>query len=135
MEPPGGTDRARLEGLFDAFSKAWMKYWESYVALQDQLYECLQAARELQWLAATDPEKLSEINRLQRELFASMPRRLDYIPLGQVSQDLDSAPSKIDGLDAALSAEKEACRRLEEAIEALKAQTQAMKDALHGPRK
>jgi hypothetical protein len=125
------ADRARLEEMFDSFSKAWLKYWESYVALQNLMYESIRAARELQWLAATEQEKLSETNRLQRELFASMPRRLDYMPLGQVSHDLDSAPSKIAELDASLSSEKEACKKLEEAIVTFKAQIEAMKEVLH----
>ena len=116
--------------MFDSFSKAWLKYWESYVVTQNQLYETLRAARELQWLAATNPGKLSEINSLQRELFASMPRRLDYAPLGQISQDLDSIPTKIAELDVALSSEEEACKKLEEAIAILKAQTRAMKESL-----
>jgi hypothetical protein len=109
-----------------------MKYWDSYVALQNQLYESLRAARELQWLAATDPEKLSEINRLQRELFASMPRRLDYAPLGQVSQDLDGAQSRISEMEAVLSSEEAACRKLEEAIVALGSEVKRMKESL-GP--
>lgn len=119
-----------MEEIFASFGKAWLKYWESYVALQDQLYESLKAAREVQWLAATDPAKLSEINALQRDLFASMPRRLDYSPLGQVSQSLDSAPTKIAELEAALSAEETACKKLEEAIETLKTQTRVLKDSL-----
>jgi hypothetical protein len=123
-------DRARLEEIFDSFNRAWLEYWDSYVALQDQLYESLRAARELSWLAATDPEKLSEINRLQRELFAGMPRRLDYTPLGQISRDLDSAPSKIAELEKALASEEDGCRKLAEAIAILKAKTEAMKDAL-----
>jgi hypothetical protein len=125
-----GADQAKLEEMFDSFSKAWLKYWESYILLQNQLYETMRAARELQWLAATDSGKLSEVNRLQRELFASMPRRLDYAPLGQVSQDLDSTPAKITELDAALSSEEKACKMLEEAIAVLKAQTLAMKESL-----
>ena len=84
----------------------------------------------MQWLAATDEKRLSEINTLQRELFASVPRRLDYTPLGQISEDLDSAPNKIDELDAALSPANEACRKLEEGIVILKARTQAMNEAL-----
>lgn len=135
LNPAGSADQARLEEIFDSFNKAWLKYWEAYVALQNQLYESLRAARELQWLAATDPEKLSEINRLQRELFASMPRRLDYTPLGQVSQDLDSVPSKIGELETALSSEEETCKKLEEAIAILKTQTQTMKEALRASRR
>jgi hypothetical protein len=134
VERPGRAEQAKLEELFNSFSKAWLKYWESYVVLQNQLYDSLQAAREVQWLAATDPKKLSEINSLQRELFASVPRRLDYVPLGQVSQDADSAPSKIAELEAALSSEEEACKGLEEAITILKAQTKAMKEAFAASR-
>jgi hypothetical protein len=134
VERPGRSEQAKLEELFNSFSKAWLKYWDSYVVLQNQLYDSLQAAREVQWLAATDPRKLSEINSLQRELFASVPRRLDYVPLGQVSQDADSAPSKIAELEAALSSEEEACKGLEEAIATLKAQTKAMKEAFAASR-
>jgi len=127
---PGSAGETRIEEIFDSFGKAWLKYWESYVALQDQLYESLRAAREVQWLAATDPGKLSEINSLQRDLFASMPRRLDYTPLGQISRDLDSAPTRIAELEAALASETEACKRLEEAITILRKQTQVLKDSL-----
>ena len=130
MNPAGGASQTRLQEIFDSFNKAWLKYWESYVALQNKLDDSLRAAREVQWLSATDQEKLSEVNRLQRELFASMPRRLDYIPLGQVSQDLDSASSKMLELDAALSSEEEACKDLVEATVILKAQTQMMKESL-----
>jgi hypothetical protein len=129
------ADQPDLEEIFDSFNKAWLKYWEAYVALQNQLDESLRAAREVQWLAATDEGKLSEINRLQRELFASVPRRLDYMPLGQVSQDLDSAPSKIDKLNAVLASEEEACKKLEAEIVILKTQIQAMKEALQASRR
>jgi hypothetical protein len=135
MNSVGGASQARLQEIFDSFTKAWLKYWESYIALQNQLDESLRAAREVQWLAATDQGKLSDVNRLQRDLFGSMPRRLDYTPLGQVSQDLDSAPSKIEELDAALSSEEEACKKLEEAIGILKAQTRLMKESLTQIRK
>jgi hypothetical protein len=135
MNPAGSADSTRLQDVFDSFNKAWLEYWESYIALQKQLDEALRAAREVQWLAAIDQGKLSEVNRLQRDLFGSMPRRLDYIPLGQVSQDLDSAPSKIEELDAALSSEEEACKKLEEAISILKAQTQMIKESLAQIRK
>lgn len=119
-----------LEEIFDSFSESYRRYWEAYVALQNQLYETIRAAREVQWVAATDQRKLSEINGLQRELFASVPRRVDYAPLGQVSQDLSSAPSKIDGLDAALSSEEQACKTLEAEIAILKTHTQTIKAAL-----
>ncbi len=107
-----------------------MQYWESYVRLQDQLYDSLRAAREVSWLAATNANELSELNRAQRELFAGIPRRLDYLPLGQVSQSLDSAPSKIDELEATLTLEEEGCKRLEEAIAVLKEKTKTMKEAM-----
>jgi hypothetical protein len=130
MNSAGSAGQARLQEIFDSFNKAWMKYWESYIALQNQLDESLRAAREVQWLAATDQGKLSEVNGLQRELFASMPRRLDYTPLGQVSEDFDSAPSKISELEAALSSEEESCKKLEVSIAILKTQIQVMKEAL-----
>jgi len=107
-----------------------MKYWESYVKLQDQLYESLGAAREVSWLAATDTSKLREINQAQRELFARMPRRMDYVPLAQISLDYDSALSKIADLEATLSLEEEGCKKLEEAIAILKEKAEAMKEAL-----
>ena len=116
--------------IFDSFSRSYKRYWEAYVVLQDRLYETLRAAREVQWLAATDQRKLSEINGLQRELFASVPRRLDYAPLSQITQDLDSAPSKIEGLDAALSSEVDACKRLESEIAVLRTSALAVKKSL-----
>ena len=130
MDHPGGAKSDSPEVIFDSFNQAWQKYWQAYVELQDQLYETLRAAREVQWLAATDEGKLAEVNRIQRELFDSVPRRLDYEPLSQVSLDLDSAPSKIGDLDAALTSEEKACRKLEAEIEILRTRTQAMKEAL-----
>jgi hypothetical protein len=125
------TDRdARLTEIFIAFNEAWMKYWESYVNLQDELYETLRAGREVSWLAATDERKLSEINQVQRELFSGMPRRLDYAPLGQITRDLDGAPNKIAELEATLAVEEEGCRRLEAAISLMKEKVQAMKEAM-----
>ena len=135
MNNERNAGRSGLEEIFDSFSQAYQRYWEAYVVLQNQLYETLRAAREVQWLAAIDEKKLSEINSLQRELFTSMPRRLDYTPLGQISEDLDSAPNKINELDATLSSANEACRKLEEGIGTLKARTQAMKEALHAFRR
>ena len=135
MNNERNAGRSGLEEIFDSFSQPYQRYWEAYVVLQNQLYETLRAAREVQWLAAIDEKKLSEINSLQRELFASVPRRLDYTPLGQISEDLDSAPNKINELDATLSSANEACRKLEEGIVTLKARTQAMKEALHAFRR
>jgi hypothetical protein len=134
LDQAGGAGPSNAEAILDSFSQAWRKYWEAYVKLQDQLYETLRAAREVQWLAATDSQKLSEINSLQRELFASIPRRLDYIPLSQISQDLDSAPSKIQELIDALSSEEEACKKVEAEIAVLKTRAQATKEALRAPR-
>ena len=107
---------ARLAEIFTAFNEAWMKYWGSYTKLQDQLYESLRAGRDVAWLAATDQGKLREINDVQRELFSSMPRRLDYAPVGEISQGLGSAPSKIADLQEALLREEEGCKDLESAI-------------------
>jgi len=130
LKPAKGASDERLREIFASFNESLMKYWDSYVKLQEQLYESLRAARELSWLAATDGEKLSEINRAQRELFAAMPRRMDYVPLGQISQDMDSAPSKIAELEATLTREEEGCKKLEDAIGILKQKTEAMKEAL-----
>ena len=121
---------AKLMEIFTAFNESWVKYWESYVRLQEQLYESLRAGREVSWLAATDDRKLSEINQVQRELFSGMPRRLDYSPLGQVMRNLNSAPSKIAELEAALTQEEEGCRSLEAAIATMKKKVEAMKEAV-----
>lgn len=113
-------DKARrIELAFDEFNVSWLTYWNVYIDLQNQLYESLKAARDVAWLAATDADRLSRINAAQRELFASMPRRLDYAPLGQVSRDMVSAIDKINDLQAALVSEKEKCKRLEAAIDTL----------------
>ncbi len=107
-----------------------MGYWGAYVDLQNQLYESVRAAREVSWMAATDFTKLTEINQVQRELFASMPRRMDYMPLGQLSRNLDSVVSKLGDLETALSAEKEKCRRLDEAITVLMERAKKTKEEL-----
>jgi len=130
LESVDNARDARFEEIFVSFNESLMKYWESYVKLQDQLYESLRAAREVSWLAATDTSKLREINQAQRELFARMPRRMDYIPLAQISLDYDSAASKIAELEATLSLEEEGCKKLEEAIAILKEKAEAMKEAL-----
>jgi len=122
---------ARLKEILAAFNEAWVKYWDAYIRLQDQLYESLRAGREVSWLAATDERKMSEINQVQRELFQNMPRRLDYSPLGQISRDLNSAPSKIKDLEAALAAEEEGCRSLEAAIALMKEKVEVMKKAMN----
>lgn len=121
---------AKLREIFSSFNEAWMKYWDSYIKLQDQLYESLRAGREVSWLAASDERKMSEINQVQRELFENMPRRLDYSPLGQITRDLSSAPSKIKDLEAALTLAEEGCKSLEAAIALMKEKVEIMKKAM-----
>jgi hypothetical protein len=121
---------AELREILTSFNEAWMKYWDAYIKLQDQLYESLRAGREVSWLAATDERKMSEINQVQRELFQNMPRRLDYSPLGQISRDLNSAPSKIKDLEAALAQAEEGCKNLETAITLMKEKVEIMKNAM-----
>jgi hypothetical protein len=121
---------ARLREILSAYNEAWMKYWKSYIRIQDQLYESLRAGREVSWLAATDERKMGEINQVQRQLFENMPRRLDYSPLGQITHNLSSAPSKIRDLEAALAQTEEGCRSLEAAIALMKEKVEAMKKAM-----
>lgn len=109
----------RVEQAFDEFNESWLTYWNAYIDLQNQLYESLKAARDVAWLAATDADKLSKINAAQRQLFASMPRRLDYAPLGMINRSMENALSKINDLQATLVSEKEKCKRLQEAIDIL----------------
>ncbi len=125
-----GEGSKEVARIFAEFNKAWMTYWDAYVELQNQLYESIKAAREVTWLAATDTEKISEINQAQRELFASMPRTMDYMPLGQITRDLDGALDKLERLENALSVEKETCKRLEEATEVLKERARKAKEEL-----
>src|ERR671925_901828 len=61
----------RVQKMLDEFNESWLKYWASYVELQNQLYQSARAAREVSWLAATDEIRLSQINRTQRELYAT----------------------------------------------------------------
>jgi len=129
LETKGARDD-RVAEIFAAFNEAWMKYWASYTKLQDQLYESLRAGREVSWLAATDQGKLREINEVQRELFSAMPRRLDYAPLGEITQDMGSAPSKIADLQEALSREEEGCKDLEAAIASMKEKVDAMRKTM-----
>jgi hypothetical protein len=115
-----GTEKVQpIARAFDEFNESWLTYWNVYIDLQNSLYDSLRAARDVAWLAATDADKLSRINAAQRELFASMPRRLDYVPLGQISRSMESAIDKIDDLQATLVSEKEKCKRLEAAIDTL----------------
>ena len=130
MESDGKDHEARLKEILTAYNEAWTKYWDSYIKLQDQLYESLRAGREVSWLAATDEKKLSEINQVQRYLFESMPRRLDYSPLGQIIHDMSSAPNKIKNLEAALVKADDGCRNLEAAIALIKEKVEAMKEAI-----
>jgi len=121
----------QIEKAFVTFNEPWMNYWAAYIELQNQLYESVRAAREVSWLAATDLAKMSEINRVQRDLFAAMPRKMDYAPLGYISTGQESL-SKLDQLDAALSAEMEKCKKLENAIEVLREQARKTKQELQG---
>ncbi len=114
------TEADRIVEVFAAFQRSWLDYWAAYVELQKQLYESLRAGREVSWLAATDTEKINEINITQRELFAGMPRRMDYMPLGQINRSLDSAMSKLDELEKALTSEEAKCRTLLDAIQVLR---------------
>ena len=109
----------RVEQAFDEFNESWLTYWNAYIDLQNQLYESLKAAWDVAWLAATDADKLSKINAAQRQLFASMPRRLDYAPIGMINRSMENALSKINDLQATLVSEKEKCNRLQEAIDIL----------------
>lgn len=112
------------------FNKSWMVYWDAYVELQNQLYEAIKTAREVSWLGATDAGKLSEINRVQRELFASMPRRMDYMPLGQIAEDYDTSVNKLEELENALSVQKAKCEKLVQATEVLKEKARGIKEEL-----
>jgi hypothetical protein len=131
LESHEGDYEARLGEILAAYNDAWMKYWESYIKLQEQLYESLRAGREVSWLAATDERKMREINQVQRELFESMPRRLDYSPLGEITRNLNSAPSKIKDLEGALAQAEEGCRDLEAAIALMKEKVAVMKKAMN----
>lgn len=73
MEPPEWANDEKLGEIFVAFNEAWMKYWDSYTKLQDQLYESLRAGREVSWLAATDERKMSEKKGGQKE--KKLPRK------------------------------------------------------------
>ncbi len=129
-----GQQGNRIQKLLEEFNESWLTYWNSYVELQNQLYDSARAAREVSWLAATDDNKLSQINRTQRELYATMPRRVDYMPLGGVSRDLSSAPSKLRELEAALTAEKLKCVSLVAAVDLLLEQISRTKLELQGSR-
>jgi hypothetical protein len=131
LESHDRAHEAKLREILAAYNESWKKYWEAYVRLQDQLYESLRAGREVSWLAATDERKMSEINQVQRELFEDMPRRLDYAPLGQITRDLNSAPSKIKELEAALAHAEEGCRSLEAAIALMNEKVEIMKKAMN----
>jgi hypothetical protein len=131
----GGEAGTGIEKVFEEFNRSWMTYWDAYVDLQNQLYESIKTAREVSWLAATDTGKMSEINSAQRELFSTMPRRMDYMPLGQISRDLDSAVGKIEELESALAVEKEKCSRLEQATDVLLLQARRTKEELLSARK
>ena len=118
--------------MLDQFNESWLTYWASYVDLQNQLYESARAAREVSWLAATDEARLSRLNRTQRELYATMPRRVDYMPLGSINRDFDTVPSKLKELVASLTAEKTKCMNLVAAVDLLLSQIGGTKLELQG---
>src|SRR5438445_12351983 len=59
-----------------------------------------------------------------------MPRRMDYMPLGQINRNLDSAISKLDQLEKAMSTEKEKCLRLMDAIQIIQQKIEIAKKEL-----
>ena len=122
-------DQARVERIFAAFNESWLVYWDAYVELQNQLYESVKAAREVSWLAATDTDEISRINIAQRELFASMPRRMDYSPLGDI-RNLDNAMRRLQNLEDAMVGEKTKCLRLIDAIEIIRGKIAITKQGL-----
>src|SRR5881397_4242579 len=122
-------DQARVERIFAAFNESWLVYWDAYVELQNQLYESVKAAREVAWLAATDIDKISKINMAQRELFASMPRRMDYSPLGQI-RNLDDAMRRLQDLEDSMVVEKAKCLKMIDAIEVIRVKIATTKQGL-----
>ncbi len=123
-------EKERVEKIFAEFNESWLKYWDAYVELQNQLYQSMKAAREVSWLAATDTDKVSRINMAQRELFASMPRRMDYSPLGDITRNLDNAMRRLQELEDAMVTEKAKCLRLIEAIEVIRGKIATTKQGL-----
>jgi hypothetical protein len=123
-------EQERVEKIFAAFNASWLIYWDAYVELQNQLYQSMKAAREVSWLAATDTDKVSRINMAQRELFASMPRRMDYSPLGDITRNLDNAMRRLKDLEDAMVAEKAKCLRLIDAIEVIREKIATTKQGL-----
>ncbi len=123
-------ERERVEKIFAAFNESWLIYWDAYVELQNQLYQSMKAAREVSWLAATDTDKVSRINMAQRELFASMPRRMDYSPLGDITRNMDNAMRRLKDLEDAMVAEKAKCLRLIDAIEVIQEKIATTKQGL-----
>src|SRR5213593_846187 len=115
--------------FFAAFNESWLIYWDAYVELQNQLYESVKAAREVSWLAATDTDQISRINMAQRELFASMLRRMDHSPLGDI-RNLDNAMRRLQNLEDAMVVEKTKCLRLIDAIEVIRGKIAITKQGL-----
>src|SRR5207237_8295521 len=93
------TDQSKtIPQTFVEFNESWLVYWDAYIDLQNQLYESLKAARDVTWLGATDSAKMSEINAAQRQLFSTMHRRLDYVPLRTINTSMAYAKSKTNEL-------------------------------------
>jgi hypothetical protein len=69
---------------------------------------------------------------LQNQLYESIKTARE---VGQISRDLDSALSKLEELEAALSLEKEKCKRLQQATDVLLEGTRRTKEELAGTKK
>ncbi len=65
----------------------------------------------------------------QRELFASMPRRMDYSPLGDI-RNLDNAMRRLQDLEDAMVTEKAKCLKLIDAIEVIRGKIATTKQGL-----
>jgi hypothetical protein len=76
-------------------------------------------------LAATDAKKLSEINQVQRNLFAGMPRRLDYSPRRD-NAGLQRRSEQVCRPRGDAPLEKE-CKKLGVAISLMKEKVKTMK--------
>ncbi len=88
----------KVEETFSEFNQSWLVYWEASVELQNQLYESVKAARRSPGSPLLTLQKMTEVNQVQHQLFASIPRRIDYTRLGQVTQIMDNAFGKLNEL-------------------------------------
>ncbi len=100
---------------------------EVLVKLQDH---CESAGREGVLAAPRPGRKENQRNGPGAGVVRICLRRLGLCPLGQITRDLNSAPSKIKDLEAALARAEEGCRSLEAAIALMKEQVEMMKKAM-----